>query len=176
MLKIIDSFLFSKDCSIPSIFSTCFRHNNNRDTLLYKPKKYWRHCFKISLKKKEFRFSVFIVNCFYCGIVFLTNKFVDGTMIVASHLVFSTLKWGSNQIIQILHYYAVPTSFSLPLVPHAPRLIINPHDARRSVIYKFLTMVTKNMFTRRECGRKSLEKALTVSKTFFKRFFTLNLK
>lgn len=96
-------------------------------------------------------------------------------MIVASHLVFSTLKWGSNQIIQTLHYYAVPTSFSLPLVPHAPRLIINPPDARRSVIYKFLTMVPKNMFTRRECGRKSLEKALTVSKTFFKRFFTLNL-
>lgn len=94
-------------------------------------------------------------------------------MIVASHLVFSTLKWGSNQIIQILHYYAVPTSFSLPLVPHAPRLIINPHDARRSVIYKFLTMVTKNMFTRRECGRKSLEKALTVSKTFLKGFSRL---
>lgn len=94
-------------------------------------------------------------------------------MIVASHLVFSTLKWGSNQIIQILHYYAVPTSFSLPPVPHAPRLIINPPDARRSVIYKFLTMVPKNMFTRRECGRKSLEKALTVSKTFFKGFSRL---
>lgn len=94
-------------------------------------------------------------------------------MIVASHLVFSTLKWGSNQIIQILHYYAVPTSFSLPPVPHAPRLIINPHDARRSVIYKFLTMVTKNMFTRRECGRKSLEKALTVNKTFLKGFSRL---
>lgn len=97
VFKIIDFFLFFKDCSIFFIFFICFWYNNNRDILFYKFKKYWRYCFMISLKRKNFVFwFLFLVNCFYCGIVFLINKFVDGMMIVVSYLVFLILKWGLN--------------------------------------------------------------------------------